>query len=212
MAPRYTLYGVQGSGPAYKVALMLKLAGEPFAYRHVNMRGGENKTPDYLAKNRFGQVPALVDEQSGLSLCQSAAILEYLADKTGKFGGATLEERLRIREWMFWEFDRLAVNIYRPRAVKVGYRQMAPEAVAELVTAAHVALKVLDDALAGRNWVVGEGMTIADIDLFGVVVYARQAEIDLSAYRNIGAWLARIEALPGFAQPQELMPLPEAVS
>ena len=63
-------------------------------------------------------MPALVD--GDLKLCQSGSILLYLADKFGKMGGKTPEEKARVREWLFWEFDRLAPNVYRPRAVKRG--------------------------------------------------------------------------------------------
>src|SRR6266849_1425305 len=119
MANRFTLYGHQLSGPTYKVALMLALSGEPFSYHHVDLRAGAHKQPDYLAKNRFGQVPSLVD--GDLKLCQSGSILLYLADKFGKMGGKTAEEKARVREWLFWEFDRLAPNVYRPRAIKRGF-------------------------------------------------------------------------------------------
>src|SRR5215213_9416813 len=125
MSARYTLHGIFASGPTYKVGLMLALAGEPFDYVHVALREGEHKTPAYLAKQRFGQVPLLVDNSNGRHLCQSAAILEYLADKTGKFGGATLQERMDAREWVFWEFDRLSKGIYRPRAAKLGFAQFS---------------------------------------------------------------------------------------
>src|SRR5882672_11605498 len=117
--PGYTLHGVALSGPTYKVALMLTLCGERFAYRHVNLREGAHKTPQFLALNRYGQVPALVD--GDLKLCQSGAILQYLADKFGKMGGKTAEEKARVREWLFWEFDKLAPNVYRPRAIKRGF-------------------------------------------------------------------------------------------
>src|SRR3954466_14229644 len=91
MPPTSPLPGVFASGPTYKVGLMLALAGEPFDYVHVALREGEHKKPEYLAKQRFGQVPLLVDNSNGRHLCQSASILEYLADATERFGGASLE-------------------------------------------------------------------------------------------------------------------------
>ncbi len=206
MTARYTLHGIWASGPTYKVGLMLSLAGETYDYIHVDLRQGEHKQPGYLAKNRFGQVPCLVDTSNGRQLCQSASILEFLADKTGKFGGATLDERFAAREWMFWDFDRLAPAIYRVRAAKLGFRK-AHEAVVESYTGdGQVALKTLDDHLAGRLWIVGEGTTIADIDIYGVVGYATQGGYDLSQYPSIRSWMARIEALPGYAGPETLLP------
>ena len=83
MTARYTLYGLFASAPSFKVGLMLTLCDEAFDYVHVNLREGAHKKPDYLKINRFGQVPALVDNSNGKTLCQSGAILEYLVQKYG---------------------------------------------------------------------------------------------------------------------------------
>ena len=206
MPARYTLHGIWASGPTYKVGLFLSLAGEPFDYVHVDLRAGEHKKPEYLAKQHFGQVPLLVDNANGRNLCQSASILEYLADTTGKFGGATLEERLEAREWMFWDFDRLVRGVYRPRGVKAGFMKLDPEILSHYEAEGRAALKVLDERLKGRSWIVGETPTIADIDIYGVVAYAPQAGHDLGAFPNVAAWMARMEALPGFRGPDELLP------
>ena len=206
MPARFTLHGVFLSGPTYKVGLFLALAGEPFDYVHVSLRDGEHKQPAYLAKQRFGQVPLLVDNRNGRHLCQSAAILEYLADVTGKFGGATLEERIQAREWMYWDFDRLAPSIFRSRGIRRGFRQAGPELVETYAADGRTALKLLDDHLAGRSWVVGEGPTMADIDLYGVIHYAGEGGFDLGPLDNIRAWTARLEALPGFGGPEALLP------
>jgi glutathione S-transferase len=206
VAARFTLYGIHLSGPSYKVGLMLSLAGQPFDYVHVNLREGEHKQPAYLAKQRFGQVPLLVDNTNGRHLCQSASILEYLADVLGKFGGASLEERIQIREWMYWDFDRLAPPIYRSRGMRAGFRASTPELIEIYANEGNLALKVLDTHLAGRSWVVGEGLTIADIDLYGAVAYAGEGGFDLGPYPNVTAWTARIEALPGFGAAGSLLP------
>jgi glutathione S-transferase len=206
MPARYTLHGSPRSGPTYKVALFLSLAGEPFDWVVVNMREREHKQAPYLAKQRFGQVPLLVDNENGRHLCQSASILEYLADRTGKFGGADLDERIRAREWMFWEFDRLAPHIYRPRAVRLGMRQMDPAVLAQHEAEGNTALKVLDEHLAGREWLVGDAPTIADIDVFGVVAYAGDGGYDLSAYPNVSAWIEHVQTLPRFAPAEALLP------
>lgn len=206
MAARYTLYGMNRSGPTYKVGLMLSMCGEPFDYVAVNMREGEHKSPAYLAKNRFGQVPCLVDTSNGRQLCQSASILEYLVDRTGKFGGATLEERIVAREWMFWDYDRLAPNIYRPRVHRAGFRTFDPATVAQYEADGTLALGVLESWLGGRNWLVGEAPTIADIDIYGVVALAPEGGYDLSAYPSVSAWKVRFEALPGWGPQSEILP------
>ncbi|MEE1610916.1 glutathione S-transferase family protein [Microvirga sp. CF3016] len=207
MPARFELHGFAYSGPTYKVALALSLMGEPFDYVHVNMMQGEHKQPSHLSRQRYGQVPLLLDHNNGRHLCQSAAILEYLADMTGRFGGADLDERLRVREWMYWDFDRLAAPLYKARVVKAGFRQAAPEVVDDCIQAARNALGVLESHLAGRAWLVGEGVTVADIDIYGVAVFAGEAGIELADYPQLKAWTTRIEALPGYKARTELLPM-----
>ena len=151
-------------------------------------------------------MPLLIDNENGRHLCQSASILEYLADRMGKFGGVDLDERIRAREWMFWDFDRLTRGIYRPRGVKAGFMKLEPDTLSHYENEGRAALKVLDEHLKGRNWIVGDGTTIADIDICGVVAYAPQAGHDLAAFANVAAWIKRMEALPGFQAPDELLP------
>jgi glutathione S-transferase len=206
MTARYELHGIWLSGPVYKIALMLSMCGEPFDYVHVNLRAGEHKAPGFMTKQRFGQVPLLVDNGNGRGLCQSASILEYLGDMLGQFAGDTVEEKIEAREWMFWDFDRLAPNIYRSRGMRLGLRSMSFDTAAMYFNEGNAALKILDDHLAGRNWIVGKGPTIADIDMFGVVDYAPAGGFDVSAYKNISAWIARFKALKGFKESADLLP------
>jgi glutathione S-transferase len=83
---RFTLYGFAGSTNTYTAALMLSLCRHPFSYIHVSLRDGAHKQPDFLVKNRFGQVPALRDGQT--YYVQSAAILLHLAESLAKNGAA----------------------------------------------------------------------------------------------------------------------------
>lgn len=206
MAARYELHGLWLSGPTYKVGLMLSLCGEPFDYVHVNLRAGEHKSPAFLAKQRFGQVPLLIDKGNGRALCQSASILEYLAEMLGKFAGDTVEEKIQAREWMFWDFDRLSPNIYRSRAIRLGLRSMPFDTVAMYYNEGNIALKVLDDHLKDRDWLVGKGPTIADIDVFGVIDYAAAGGFNLAQYANISAWITRFKALKGYAPAEAILP------
>jgi glutathione S-transferase len=206
MTARYTLYGLARSGPTYKVGLMLALINEPYHYVHINLREGEHKKPDYLAKSRFGQVPCLEDHQSQQYLAQSASILEYLADKSGKFSGATLQERIAIREWLFWDFDKLAPFIYRPRAAKAGFRQFDPAVLAQYEGEGHAALTTLDAHLKDRHWLVAEAPSIADIDIYGVIAYASEGGYDLAGFPHLTQWLSRFEQLPQFRDRNSLLP------
>jgi glutathione S-transferase len=88
---RFTLYGSPHSLPTYKVALMLRLAGEPFSFRYVSFQKGMHKTAEFLALSRWGQVPVLVD--SGRIYHQSAAIVEHLAQTLGRLQGGDAATR-----------------------------------------------------------------------------------------------------------------------
>jgi len=206
MAAPYKLHGVWLSGPTYKVGLMLALTGQKFDYEFVNLREGAHQKPEYKAKNRFAVVPCLTVTATGRNLCQAAAILGYLAQATGKFAGASADEQQDIREWMLWSYDRFVPPIYRLRAARAGFRKLDPATTDMYAAEGKVALKLLDDHLKGRNWLVGNGATIADIDLYAVAHYAPDAGVNLADYPNIQAWMKRFEALPGYGKPEAILP------
>jgi glutathione S-transferase len=202
---RFTLYGMLGSGPTYTVGLMLSLCKYPFSYIHVNLREGQHKQPDYLVKNRYGQVPALRDGQA--YYVQSAAILQHLADELHKFDGKTGHERNRIREWLFWQWDKLAVPVFRLRARARGLRQFGDEVRIMYDTEARAALALLENELGRAEWIAAKRPTIADIGIYGVLRYAAEANIDLTPYPHVGVWKRRFEALPGFGTPEQILPM-----
>jgi glutathione S-transferase len=202
---RFTLHGSNMSGPTYTAGLMLSLSRHPYSYIHVNLREGQHKQPDYLVKNRYGQVPALRDGQ--IFLVQSAAILEHLSESLKKFEGKTPLEKIRIREWLFWQWDKLAVPVLRLRARNRGFRQFGDEIRTMYDTEAKAALAVVEHELAKSEWIVGKKPTIADIGIYAVVRYAPEALIDLTPYPNVTAWKKRIEALPGFGTPEQILPM-----
>ena len=202
------LYDYLPSGNGYKCRLVLKALGMPYELKEMNIVAGATRTPEYLAINRFGQVPALVD--GDLKLCQSGAILLYLADKYGKMGGKTAEDKARVREWIFWEFDRLAANIYRPRAIKRGFMKAEDSVYTMYCNMAGDALKVLDAALASSPFLVGSDVTMADVAVYGDVAYAEEAAIDISSFANIKAWMGRMEKLPGFKKYEDALPKQDA--
>jgi glutathione S-transferase len=202
---RFTLYGFATSGPTYTAALMLSLCKHPFSYIHVNLREGAHKQADYLVKNRYGQVPALRDGQ--LVAVQSSAILLHLSEVLGKFDVRTPLEKLRVREWLFWQWDKLSVPVFRLRARARGQRQFGDELRIMYDTEAKAALSVLEQELSKSEWVVGKKPTVADIGIYGVLRYAPEANVELAHYPHVMAWKKRFEELPGFATPEQLLPM-----
>ncbi len=211
MTARYVLHGTWRSGPTYKVALLLSLLGQKFDYVHIDLQAGKNKEADFLKRSRFGQVPCLTDRQGNCSIIQSGAILEYVAGKEERFLPEASRDRLAAREWIFWDFDRLAPNIYRPRARKLGFRPAEPATLQMYMNDGNAALKVIDDELNGRSWLVGGQPTIADVDVYGVVSYAPEGDFDLGLYPNLMAWMSRMQSLSGFRPADMLLPRQNAV-
>jgi glutathione S-transferase len=202
---RFTLYGFAASGPTYTVALMLSLCKHPFSYMHVNLRDGAHKQADYLVKNRYGQVPALRDGQ--MVAVQSSAILMYLADALDKFSVKTPLEKQRVREWLFWQWDKLNVPVFRLRARAKGFRQFGDEVRLMYDTEAKSALAILEQELTRSEWIVGKKPTIADVGIYGVLRYAVDGNIELGHYPHVTAWKKKFEELPGFATPEQLLPM-----
>ncbi|MGH6907070.1 MAG: glutathione S-transferase family protein [Aestuariivirga sp.] len=202
---RFTLYGTMTSGPTYTVGLMLSLCRHAFSYIHVNLREGQHRQPDYLVKNRYGQVPTLRDGQA--IYVQSAAILEHLSDTLKKFNGKTPQERQRVREWLFWQWDKLSLPVLRLRARARGFRQFGDEVRVMYDTEAKAAFAMLEHELTKSPWIGAKKPTIADVSIYAVTRYAAEGNIDLTHYPHLLAWKKRFEALPGFGTPEQILPM-----
>lgn len=199
----FVFYGHFNSMPAAKVRLMFGLTGAPFRYRHVDLRQGAQRQPEYLAMNRFAQVPVL--QHGDVTLAQSNVILRYLADVLGKFGGGDEAQRREIAQWLDFEADLMSSGIRALRAA-VRFLQADPAVVQFFRARAERALGTLDTALAGRNFLAGKQPTIADIAVLPHLTVADEAEFDLTPYANVRAWVDRMMALPGAGHPYDLAP------
>ena len=201
---KITFYAHPRSGPSYRVGLALSLMKEPFAFEIVDLPSGAGQKPEYKAKSRFGQVPCIQDGND--TIIQSSAILEYLAEKTGKFGGKNAIERAHINEWMFWDFDRLCPGLFRSRAYKLGFRKGEQAVIDSYKADAEAGLAALESHLKDKEWLALGKPTIADISVYSGIFYAADGGIDVSKYPGISAWKSRIEALPGYGKPADVIP------
>jgi glutathione S-transferase len=213
MSGGFTLHGSPHSLPTYRVALMLRLCGVGFSFRYVSFQRGMHLTAEFHALSRWGQVPVL--QHDGRVLLQSAAILEYLAETLGRFGGVDAEVRQNIREWLFWDADRLMPPLYGWYGVELGRRKLLPLSfdpvlMAEFERKGNAVLGILDAHLAGRRFIVGEAATIADICCYADIAFAKLSGRDFAEWPDVSAWAARIEALPGFAPPFDLLAMQDA--
>jgi glutathione S-transferase len=210
---RFTLYGSPHSLPTYKVALMLKLSGEPFSFRYVSFQKGMHKTPEFSALSRWGQVPVLVD--NGRVHLQSAAIVEHLAKTLGRFQGPDPAARQAVREWLYWDVDALFPPIFNSYAVLLGEQKLLPISIEPAIADYHrrraeAALSVLDSHLADCSYLCAAEPTIADLFCAGDVTFAEVCAFDLKRWTNVARWTRRVTALAGFQPPFELLAMQDA--
>ena len=202
MDDRLTLYGSFTSSSSYKPMLYLSLAQLPFSFRTVDLKIGKQNEPEHLARNRYGKVPVLCHR--GLTIVQSNVILSYLAQTTGHFEGKIEQDRWTAREWLDWESDAIS-NVAKVRHYS-RFRKVDPAVMAYFRPPAEAALSFVDQSLQGRDWLVGDSPTIADIGCWGRMVFMAEGGLDIERWPNVAAWSRRLAALAGFALPYDLIP------
>lgn len=201
----YTLYCFAQSGNAYKAALMLQLCGAGWQARFVDYFGGETRTPAYRKINVMGEAPVL--EHGDLRLSQSGVILDYLAGQFGRFGPESETERREILRWLLFDNHKLTSYTATLR-FQMTFMKVTDGPVIEFLRGrSNAALAVLDQHLAHHAFALGARPTIADLSLCGYLFWPEEFAVDWARdFPNIGAWLARIAALPGWVHPYQLMP------
>jgi len=189
------LYTFSLSGHAHRVQLALSLLNQPVELIEMDLRGGQHKRPEFLALNPFGQVPVIDD--NGLVLADSNAILVYLARRYGNADWLPTDAagEAAVQRWLSVAAGLLAFGPAAARLVTVFGAGFRPE---EVIARAHGLLKVMDAELAGRPFLIGAKPSIADIANYSYIAHAPEGNVSLADYPNVRAWLARIEALPGF--------------
>jgi glutathione S-transferase len=194
--PAITLYSFPLSGHAHRVTLLLSLLGLPYRRVDVDLRGGEHKQPPFLALNAFGQVPVLEDE--GAVIADSNAILVYLAKRYQGQARWLPEDALgaaAVQRWLSVAAGQLASG---PNAARLATLFGVPDPGGAAQARTHALLAVMDTELGRRDWLAGEAATIADVACYAYVALAPEGNVSLQDYPRVRAWLARVEALPGF--------------
>ncbi|MEL6118215.1 MAG: glutathione S-transferase family protein [Pseudomonadota bacterium] len=201
------LYCFGESGNSYKAALALELSGLEWAPVKVDFFGGETRGESYRAEiNELGEAPALVD--GDFSTSQSGAIQTYITEKTGKFGGQTQEERYEVLRWVLWDNHKLSSQAGMTRFLMnfLPEDKRPAEVIGFMQARLKAAYQVLDAHLDGRDWIVGDRVTNADISCCGYLFYTEPFGFDRTDWPNIDRWLGNISALPGWKHPYDLMP------
>lgn len=189
------LYDEALSGNYHKVRMLLSFLGLEYESVPISLPDLEHKTPEYLAMNPLGKVPVL--EDGGEVIRDSQAILYYLARKYGN--GEWLPEgdaaSGHVMEWLSFAANEMIHGCAMARALVLFNREGDRDAARAL---AEQCLDILNGHLEGRDWLVGTAPAVADIACYVYAGLVHQGGVDPLTYANVAAWLARVEALPGY--------------
>ena len=195
----YRLYDYLPSGNGYKVRLVLRHLGLPYELVEVDIKRGESRTPEFLARNPNGRIPLLEIPGQGF-LAESHAIISYLAEGSALVPADRLE-RARMWQWLCFEQYNLEPNIGTARFWLASLKKTEAELgekLAEKRRNGHAALAVLEQGLDGRDFLVGHRYSLADIALYAYTHVAPEGGFSLDPYSAIRAWCARVAAQPGY--------------
>ncbi|WP_026620500.1 glutathione S-transferase (plasmid) [Ensifer sp. WSM1721] len=188
------------SGHAHRARLFLSLLAIEHELVLVDLAKREHKQATFLKLNPFGQVPVLDD--AGTIICDSNAILVYLAKKTGRTDWLPedAEGAAAVQRWLSVAAGQIAHGPAQARLINVFKAPYRPE---EVIPRSHAILELIEAALENRSWIAADRPTIADVALYSYVARAPEGDVDLERYSNIRGWLERIEALPRFVDFQK---------
>ncbi len=200
------IYGVARSR-AFRTLWMAGELGLPYEHVKVDFADGGTRRPEYLAINPNGHIPAIDDD--GFRLWESMAINLYLAKKYASGSNPLyppdLQSEARVWQWSFWgmsEVERPALTVLLNRIGPENSRDAAAADAAERALAAP--LKVLDAALSSTPYLVANHFTVADLNVAGILAWARQARVNLAAYPNAEAWLKTCHDRPAAQAARQL--------
>jgi glutathione S-transferase len=199
----FQLYGNCESGHSYKVKLAMEVAGIPHTYEEIDLRLDRKDRPEpFRSLAKYGEVPLLVHD--GQAYVQSNAILLHLAEHIKAYGGESQQRLDRVREWLFWEANRIGFSMAHLR-----YGQkFDPVAYAGTVlpwfrNRFDADIARLEEELAdGRQFLLDDRVTMADFSICGYLFWPEQANVSYPA--RVQAWLDRIAALPGWRHPYQM--------
>lgn len=200
----FTLYTTPLSANGRKVLALIQHLGLEPEIHWVNVYRGEGRRPEYLAIHPSGKIPCLVD--GDFVLWESNAILQYVSEAYGGFrlSSRDAKQRADIARWLFWEAAHWQPALTAVLADFVGHR-LLPDILPEPSRPPDwgdpqlgAQLDLVSRHLAGRSFLVGEELSIADIGVAGMTTYFRAAGFPFERFPALGAWVERIEALPAW--------------
>jgi len=201
LSDRLILHEQMESGNCYKIRLTAALLEMPIELREYDITKGETRTPEFMRTvNANGRIPTL--QVGDRFITESNAACYYLAQGTPLVPEDRFEHADMLR-WMFWEQYSHEPNIATLRfwLCWVGIENLTDVQRLQIPLkrdAGNAALKLMDEHLNGREWLVGNHLTLADVCLFAYTHVADAGGFELGRYRNVTAWIERVRAQPNF--------------
>ena len=198
------IYGDLGSGSLRRVTTAAKIMGIEIERVNVDLFKGESHTPEFLKLNPHGLTPVL--EEGDTTIWESSAINLYLAEKVNSpLLGKTAKERYEVLQWMFWSGEQWRVFAVLLFDERVGARAMGKLQNTAIVDLAlnkiRSAAQVLDEHLASRPFIVGDELTLADIDIAAPFSQIDRSKPPLTEFPNLMAWQQRLlDTVPAWAE------------
>jgi len=195
------------SGNSYKAALALELSGLEWEPVYVDFFNGEARTPEYRTNvNELGEAPVMIDGDFRTS--QSGAIQAYVTEKSGKFGSKDRDENYDVFRWVLWDNHKLSSMAGLTRFLMnfLPEDRRPAEVIAFNQGRLKAAYQILNAHLEGRDWIVGDSITNADLSCCGYLYYPEPFGFERADWPNIDAWLTRLSETPGWKAPYDLMP------
>lgn len=196
-----------------KVSIMLEECGLPYAAHAIDINKDEQFTPAFLKISPNNRIPAIVDQDTGLALFESGAILLYLAEKTGKFLSTEPVARWQAVQWLMWQMGGAGPMLGQVHHFTKFNPGKAPYAEERFLKEARRLYGVLDRRLAENAHVAGE-YSIADMSIWPWISRFEWQGIDLGEFKNVKRWYMEIAARPavqrGYHVPvkQPAIPMP----
>lgn len=191
----------------FKATIALEELGLPYKLHHVRLNAGENRTAEFLALNPHGRIPVLADDESGVVLFESAAILLYLADKSGQLIPADPAGRWAVIVWLTFASSSMGPALGNRVQFELFETEKLWAPIQRFRKLTNDAVEVLDRRLATSEFLAGPDFSIADIASFGWLHIARIVGFDFSGFAHLSRWHETIAARPA-VQRGTLLPEP----
>jgi glutathione S-transferase len=202
------LYCFGESGNAYKAALALEMAGINWEPTFVDFFAGEARSEEFRKINPMGEIPVL-DTGSEI-LTQSGVIQDWVIEQTGKLGGSTPTERREIWRWVIFDNQKVS-GMAGPLRFMMNFlaeKKRNADVNGFLKGRMIASLQILNGELETRDWLVGDGPTVADLSCAGYLYYPEPFGFDRTNFPAVDAWLTRLSQAPDWKHPYDLLPAP----